>query len=504
MKHLRLTDLLAILLSIFAFGASLWTAQSVYDGLPHIEDEMAYTWQARVIAESMRISVPTPVCPRCFLQPFVVDYHGQRFGKYPPGWPAALAVGEMLGARGLVNPFLAAFSIWLIYLLGKRLIDPATGLLAALLTTLSPFFWMNSGSLLAHPWSLFLTLAFTHAWLDAFNTESHLPRSLTVSAAGLSLGALALTRPFTALVVAVPFAAHGIILLAYGDRRLRLRLLAFGLIAAALSSLVLLWQYAVTGNALLNPYTLWWPYDRIGFGPGIGAAPGGHTPHLAWVSTKFSLFVGEQDLFGWPYLSYLFLPFGLIALRRSPRAWLAAAVPFCLTAAYTLYWIGSWLYGPRYYYEGLAGAALLSAAGMRWLAGRATGPLKAARWGWLSRIRLTLVTLVCALLMTGSALYYLPMRLNTMHGLYNVSKEYLQPFLTPQARALPPTLVIVHAQQTWIDYGRLTDLSSPLFTSQFIFTISRGDTLDKQVIAAFPERLVWHYTPGQPVQMPTP
>jgi hypothetical protein len=56
-------------------------------------------------------------------------------------------------------------------------------------------------------------------------------------------------------------------------------------------------------------------------------------------------------------------------------------------------------------------------------------------------------------------------------------------------------LVIVDAEEDWIEYGRLLDLSSPLLDSQFIFTITISPEADQKVIDAFPERLVWHYDP---------
>jgi hypothetical protein len=274
------------------------------------------------------------------------------------------------------------------------------------------------------------------------------------------------------------------------------------------SSLYLGWQYAVTGDPFLNPYLLWWPYDKIGFGPGVGRIAGGHNLVLAWFQTRFSLDVGSHDLFGWPYLSYLFLPFGLIAGRKKGSMWLAASVPLSLVVLYSLYWTPAWLYGPRYYFEGISSAAVISAAGIRWLgASRAAPenqPQRRQAWGWPARLRFGLTTLLVTLLLTGDLLFYLPQRLGMMKGMYNVAAADLAPFRTPEARAMPPTLVIVHIQKYWIEYGRLLDLSSPLFTSQFVFTISRGDELDNQVMSLFPDRIVWQYYPGGdlPVSQP--
>jgi hypothetical protein len=134
------------------------------------------------------------------------------------------------------------------------------GLLAAGLTLTSPFFLMNSGSLLSHPFGLVLSAAFALSWLDAFGLieipkpVAH-PYSLWLPTvlAGLCLGLLALSRPLTAVGVGLPFALHGLYLLARGDGSVRKRVIAVGAIAIALGALLFLWQYAVTGDPLMNP-----------------------------------------------------------------------------------------------------------------------------------------------------------------------------------------------------------------------------------------------------------
>jgi len=277
-----------------------------------------------------------------------------------------------------------------------------------------------------------------------------------------------------------------------GTRAQRSYLLAFGLLSAALSSTYFLWQFVVTGDLFSNPYTLWWPYDKIGFGPGIGVNPQGHTLQKALFHTDFSMNVGRHDLFGWPYLSYLFVPFGIWAGRRKLGAWLSTGIIACLIGAYMLYWTPAWLFGPRYYFEALPGAALLSAAGIFWLAGSfSRRPLRLD----LARLRFGLVWLIFGVLFAGNILFYLPLRMSMMSGLYNVAGADLAPFQTSDALSMPPTLVIVSVNQDWIEYGRLLDLASPMLDSQFIFIISRGPTEEVKVMHAFPDRQVWYYTP---------
>ncbi|MDD2694638.1 MAG: hypothetical protein PHD58_01795 [Anaerolineales bacterium] len=502
-------NLAALALCLVAVLAAALVSELVFERMVHIEDEMAYVWQAQAIARG-QLTLPSPPHPKSFLVPFVVDYNGLRFGKYPLGWPALLGIGVFLGLRAWINPLLAGVGMWFTYLLGKRLFGKAVGLLAAGLTLTSPFFLMNSGSLLSHPFGLALSAGFALSWLAAW--EPHPQEGageggaktvntwLPTLAAALSLGMLILTRPLTAVGVALPFTVHGVVLLVRGGAATRRRLLAFGAVVLAMAGLHFLWQAAVTGDALLNPYTLWWEYDKVGFGPGFGHTEEGHNLDMARVNTRFSLRVGRHDLFGWGAYSWIFLPFGLLATlyRRNWKALLALGAFPALVFVYVFYWIGSGLFGPRYYYEGLYSLTIASAAGIAWLAGWPTRAGDAWRSfsGW-RRLRPLGVAALLALLVSANLLFYLPLRLGGMHGLYGVTRARLAPFQTEQAARLAPALVIVHPGK-WTEYGSLLELQTPFLDTPFIFVYSRGAKENAALADEFPWRTIIHYYPNEP------
>lgn len=520
-KYPNLVDRLAMLLSLVTILAAYWMADRVYERMAHFEDEMAYVWQAQAISGG-DLALPSPPNPKTFLTPFVIDYHGLRFGKYPPGWPTVLALGFLSGLQDWVNPFLAGLGIWLLYLLAKRLTTPAIGLLAVILMLASPMFWLLSGSMLSHAWSLVLTLGFVLAWIDTFNQKADPgppsrpaeprragddpgeiknladssefvakgpPIWLTVLVAGLSLGVLALTRPMDAVGVALPFFVHGLFLLIRGDRLARVRVISIGLIAALVAGLVIAWQFALTGNPLLNPYTLWWKYDKVGFGLGYGRWEDGHNLEHAWKNIQYSLQANPgtgDDILGWGNLWWIFLPFGLWTLRQNRSAWLVAGIFPSLLLVYVPYWIGSWEYGPRYYYEGMLSITILSGAGVAWLAGE----------GW--RLRKILAGLALALLLGFNLFTYLPGRLWKMHGMYGIDRAMLEPFDTAEAQELTPALIIVHTRKNWTEYGGLLELQNAQLTTPFIFALySRTADVDAYR-AAFPERGIYHYFPDEP------
>ncbi len=487
--------------------ASAVVTQRIFEGIPHIEDEIAYVWQARALTEG-HLTITSPPHNTSFMVPFVVDYQGERFGKYPPGWPALLSIAIRLDLRAWINPILAGLGVWLTFLLGKRIFNDFVGLLAAGLTVTSPFFLMNSGSLLSHPFGLVLSSAFALGWLESFWNDKPaqspgMPKKQWVYTilSALALGALIITRPMTALAVAAPFVIHGLYLIFRSDRQTRLRLLAFSGIAVLFIGLYLLWQYSLTGNALLNPYILWWPYDKVGFGPGYGRMPGGHSLSLAWINTRNSLIAGMSDLFGWWSFSWIFLPFGLWAARRNPKALLLGSVVVSLVLIYMTYWIGATLFGPRYYFEGLFSVTLFSAAGIAWLA---DWPVKhgvsfVPYTGW-RRLRPLFITLIVGVLVGINLLSYLPIRLGGMYALYDIERADQEPFLTPASQSITPALVIVHVPR-WMEYGALLDLENPELTTPFIFAWSINSSIDASLANDFPDRTVYHYYPGQPFQL---
>jgi hypothetical protein len=486
-------------LSIVAVAVTLLVADRTFERIPHLEDEVAFVWQAEVIARG-NLTLPSPPNPNSFLVPFVIDHEGQRFAKYPPGWPALLAIGIVTVGRDLVNPLLAGLAIWLTYRLGRKLWSAPVGLLAAGLTLTSPFYLMNSATLLSHPFGLVLSAAFALAWLDWEPGASPKKKWLTTLVAGLSLGILAVTRPWTAVGVALPFVLYAAYRMIRGGWQVRKHLLLVAVVAGSTASLFIVWQYAVTGDPFLNPYTLWWPYDKVGFGPGHGTAEQGHTLRHAFVNTRMNLLWGAHDLYGWGKYSWIFLPFGFLALiqKKNWPALLISSVFVGLVIAYGFYWVGFWGFGPRYYYEGLYSLTILSAAGIAFLAGV---PVKHySAWmnfsGW-QRLRPLAVLALLIFLISSNLVYYTPNRLQGLFGLYDMQRETLHPFEIAEGQELTPALVIVHAS-IWTEYGVFLELANPYLDSPFIYVLSRTTQENTELAQHFPERRIYHYYPDEP------
>src|SRR5690606_10490635 len=90
------TGLLALGIALWALLMAAWVSTAVFDRLPHVEDEVAFLFQARTFAAG-HVVAPAPPEPSSFSIPFVIVRDGMWFGKYPPGYPLVLALGVLIG-----------------------------------------------------------------------------------------------------------------------------------------------------------------------------------------------------------------------------------------------------------------------------------------------------------------------------------------------------------------------------------------------------------------------
>lgn len=495
MKNERWIPWLAVAVALAAVLSSAWISSHVFENVPHLEDEMAYVWQAKALAGG-QITVPSPECPSCFMVPFVVDANGQRSGKYPLPWPLVLSFGERFNLRGWVNPILAGLCGWLMFRLGSKLLNQQLGLLAEGLLAVSPFFLLLSGSLLGHIWTLFLTLSLFCAWLDTFTFTPVVPRWVSVLTAGLALGLLALSRPMTAVGVSLPLLVHGIWLLVRAPGGKRAAVMFIGGLAGFLSLFHFVWQGVVSGDIFQNPYQLWWVYDRIGFGEGVGLQTGGYTLLHGFSNLLFSLKTSGRDVLGWPLVFWLVAIPGYSRLRKQPGGLLVSAAVPALVGMYLFYWVGAWVFGPRYYFEAMPAFVILVACGFTWLSSRL--PALCRRINISPRVGKLAPWALLVLLTVYNLGFYLPARLHEMTGLYGITRAQQAPFMTAAALKKTPALVIVHIRGEWTGYGGLLDLEDPFLKSPFIFSASHGLSNDLEVMREFPERQVIHYYTDEP------
>jgi 4-amino-4-deoxy-L-arabinose transferase-like glycosyltransferase len=295
------------ILAFFAFALATVFSRSVFERLPHLEDEVAYLYQAKVFARGQIVG-PLLENRRAFWQPFVVDdtKMGTRFGKYTPGWPVALSFGVAWGEPWVINAFLAAITVALVYRLGSALFNRDVGLIAAILITFSPMLILLNATLMGHTMAICLSTGFIYCYWRLERDRRPLKWGLL---AGFLLGMLAISRPLSAVAVAAPFIAwSGIRLLMALVQSFKTRkpdfllrplspLIALGIVTVLLAIITPIFNYAATGNPRENLYQRVWSYDIIGFGPCCGRS--GHTLEKGFRHARYDLSLTAADTFGW-------------------------------------------------------------------------------------------------------------------------------------------------------------------------------------------------------------
>jgi len=142
-------QIIPLLLMLASFILSISVTWGVFDAVPHLEDEHANLFQAKIIATGNWVN-SQPKESDSFFVPFIINSDGKQFSKYPPGYAIVLALGVILGYPWLINSIAAALTVLATFLLGKQLFDTDSGLLAAALAVISPMHIMLSGTLLSH------------------------------------------------------------------------------------------------------------------------------------------------------------------------------------------------------------------------------------------------------------------------------------------------------------------------------------------------------------------
>jgi hypothetical protein len=309
------------------------------------------------------------------------------------------------------------------------------------------------------------------------------------------LGAAFSIRPFTAVVVALP----AVLWMGWQVTRnwrselagqtcawRKLWFVGLGFIPPALA--VPLANAVWTGDPFLSPYVIFWPYDRLGFGPGHGPLPQGNTVWLGLSSAFAALGHLANHLHGWPTLSLVFVVL-LFAFKPRHKADLyMGATVLALVFGYTLYWTSGDVFGPRYAYEITGLLLVLSSAGVVrvWRFAQRRDAVRLAGHG----VRRTwLLAGGIGVLMVVSLAVYVPWLVDQYRGLYGVSGETRERLL---AAELDNALVIVQDENGWKDYAVAFSLNAPTLDGPVVYANHCG-SLNDELVARYPGRQVYEF-----------
>lgn len=353
---------------------SLTLSFYAFERMPHVEDEVAYLFQAKTFAGGALTVPAPPEAALAGLDYYLFDVQGGRwYAATLPGWPAALAIGVAAGVPWLVNPLLAALSVLLAHAVAARMAGRDQADLVAMMMGASPWLLALSASLMGHTLTLFLMLLGWWLILRAGDGNRRALRRLFI--AGLAMGWIFATRPLDGVVIG---GLTGLWLLLIAPQGGPGRALVYALGCVATGGLFLLYNAGVTGDAFAQPLTAyidgsWGPgANAYGFGPEIGP-PGGWGNLDLWPGHSFTegvinvlnLAASLQfDLMGWSVGSLALLIAYLLWQRPSRGDWAMIAVVVAVVGAMFFYWFADGYYiGPRYWFLAAFPVFFLSARG---------------------------------------------------------------------------------------------------------------------------------------------
>ncbi|HEY7466431.1 MAG TPA: glycosyltransferase family 39 protein [Dehalococcoidia bacterium] len=348
------------LLVVFAIAlvACALTAHIIttyYTRVPHLPDESSYIWQAKLFAHGHVVG-SLPAAKEAFyswLPNFLYEHDGHWATLYPFGQPLMLVPGVITGQRWLIPPLVGFGCVVMMFLVGRRMFDTRTGMLAAALLAASPFFLMQSSNFMSHNTWVFYLLVSMYFLL---NRERPV---LYGALAGLFFGLVANTRTVEAAMLIPPF---GLLLLSFLKpqemRQENLKYVGSFMAGGAVMVLAMLaYNAAITGDPLEPPYVAWGA-DTLGF-------VDGHTFDIG-MRTMQSHLMGLILVFhAWPVwvgLSFVLLPF--ILGTRNLWDYFLIACAFLVSVIYILYETGMLYMGPRYWYQAVPFLVLLTARGI--------------------------------------------------------------------------------------------------------------------------------------------
>ncbi len=479
-------------LAVFATLASAALAWAAFDRVPHVEDEVAYLFQARTFAAGVLGSPAPPAAAQPALEYYLFDIRGDQWIGVPAqGWAIVLSLGVLAGVPWLVNPVLTGISVWLAHGIVCRAVSRERADLVALLMATSPWVLAVGGTLMAHSTTLVMVLLGWWCLLRAGEGSTRRDVMLAL-VAGLALGWAFVTRQLDGLIISV---LTGLWLL----RRLPGgigQVIACALGGVLSGGVFLMLNLTITGDALLTPQADYlsrlWPdtQNAYGFGPNVGPPAEswgaldiwiGHSPAEGLLNLINGVTALNYELLGWTFGSLVPVWIVFIWGKKLTGFDRAMLVVFAiLVGALFFYWFtGTFYLGPRYWHTALLPALALAAAGIETVRDR----LPERHRGRLHCV----ILLLCAV----SVVSFTPWRgVSKYNGYGGYTGD-----IRRQAAGLGNALVFVSTQG---DIGSALYLNDPFLPEgKPIFLRDMGPEQNADIIAAFPGRDVVYLGDGE-------
>ncbi|EFW90413.1 hypothetical protein ZOD2009_20188 [Haladaptatus paucihalophilus DX253] len=502
-----------VALSILAAVVTFLVATKLfpYHSLNH--DEGVYLQQAAMLLDG-KLFLHPPV-PDAFRPWFFVRDASGLYPKYAPVPAAMFALGGALGDARLSLGLVAAGNVALVALVATQAFDRRTGLLAAVLFFASPLFLVDSAVFLPYAPTTFWNLLFAFAYFRSARTK----RNSYAVLAGVAVGIAFFSRPYTALLFALPFVAHALYSLrsTWFDRPTVVRLGTVAAVGSLGVVVALGYNAVVTGSPLVFPYEAFAPLDGLGFGHRkLLGYEQRYTVRLALRSN----FAVVSDLFvnwvaGGPLGTALALVGVLAGVRwtrpsdweaefsqHQARAVLAGLIP-SVVLGNVYFWgnrniVGTisdpgdgliHFFGPYYHFDLLLPTAAFGAFGAvvaaRWLRGRVESSLSPSRAKPAVVALLVLSTVVFG--GVTAAVATSPYRANA-----TVTDQYRAAYSPVENRSFDDALVFVPTTYgDWLNHPFQAFRNHPDFDGRVVYALDGPNRFD--VVDAYSNRTLYRY-----------
>lgn len=394
---------LAVTMALAIVSSALFS-YFVMAAAAHIQDEIAIVFQARLFAEG-KLWAQTPALIDFFDWEYIVVDGDKWYSKYFPAPSLLLVPGVWVGLPWLIDPILAGAAVWLVFAIARSAIGEKVARIAAVLMVISPFRTSLFGMMMAHPVCLVSLALFTLGMIKLVRDPRRWGWAI---AAGAGLGFAFHARPLTALAMGAVIGLIGLIRLDWSRFSWKTAL-AFGVPLTAFAAAFLGYNYALTGDAMLTPFTKWSPKDRLGFGPDVGLEywrqiDRGLTLRKAlFKNGYYNLDTLGLNLIGWGHVTLVLMIWPVLRSPWPRWSMAAALTALSLPFAYIFYHTHSAMLGQaRYWSEAMPAMVILVAIALvnlrhrlpHW--SRRLGLLPAVRTGraacWTGALLLTIWT----------------------------------------------------------------------------------------------------------------
>ena len=487
-------------LSLLAALTIVAIAEGIFPYHTSNHDEAVYLQQAAMLLEG-QLTLSPPV-PEAFRPWFFVADGGAMYPKYTPVTAAIFAVGGLLGTYTIALGLVAGATIALVAAVTAELFDRQTAVTAAVLVFAAPLFVVDASVFLSYVPAFALNLLFAWAYLRADRTGDRRFAALAGGAVGLAF----FTRPYTAVLFALPFIGHACWRLRTLERSVLSRQVLTAALGVAGVGLTLGYNAVMTGDPLVFPYQEFAPQDGIGFG---------RREILGYERVyDISLALEANARVLWTYLTNwsVAAPLGAIfavgglasvlrrrAARTSRR--LAVAALFVTIPLGNVYFWGNLnilgglsdptdglvsFLGPYYHVGLLLPTAVFAAVALVALSRRVAGVL--SRTSGRQRVGVVLAVLVVgsgAALLTASAVAA-PLLDN-----YLVTQQYEEAYEPFEERSFDDALVFLpDPYGDWLNHPFQPLRNDPGYDGNVVYALHENQFA---VVDAFPERTLYRY-----------